>query len=179
MRSRIVALLVAVVAILLVGWAVEQSYLAPVRSGDERIAELAGQLAALQERELSARRKQAALTGTSAQPQADLVVRGDAGTAGAQFQEYARAAVAEADGLALSSQVIVAEVAEGYAKVSVLLRMRIAERQLLQFTRKVEIETPPIVFDSLEVRLMPMSPDSRTLDVTATLSRFYRGTDAR
>lgn len=179
MRSRIVVLLVAVVAILLVGWVVEQTYFAPVRIADDRIAELSEQLASLRTRELSARREQAALTGTPAQAQADLVVRGDAGTAEAQFQEYARAAVAEADGLALSSQVIVTEVAEGYAKVSVLLRMRIAERQLLEFTRKVEIETPPVVFDSLEVRLMPMSPDSRTLDVTATLSRFYGSTDAR
>lgn len=179
MRSRIVVLLVTVVAIVLVGWAVAQTYFAPLRIADDRIAELSTQLASLRERELSARREQAALARTPARTQADLVARGDAGTAGTQFQEYARAAVAASDGLALSSQVLITEIAEGYAKVSVLLRMRIAERQLLEFTRKVEIETPPVVFDSLEVRLMPMSPDSRTLDVTATLSRFYGATDAR
>ncbi|OEO31853.1 hypothetical protein VW23_014345 [Devosia insulae DS-56] len=179
MRNRIVLLLVVAVAVFLAGWAVERVYLAPGRAADERIADLSTQLAALRERELSARREQAALTGAPVQPQADLVARADSATAGTQFQEYARAAVAEADGLALSSQVLVSEVAEGYAKVSVLLRMRIAERQLLEFARQVETESPPIVFDSLELRLMPVSPDSRVLDVTATLGRFYGGADAR
>lgn len=178
MRSRIILLLVVVAAVFLAGWVVEHAYFAPVRVADERIAELSTQLAALRERELSARREQAALAGAPASPQTDLVGRADLATAGTQFQEYARAAVAQADGLALSSQLLVTEVAQGYAKVSVLLRMRIAERQLLQFVRKVETESPPIVFDSLELRLMPVSPDSRVLDVTATLGRFYGGADA-
>ncbi len=179
MRNRIVLLLVAAMAVFLAGWMVERLYLAPVRGADERIADLSTQLTALRSRELSARREQAALAGAPAKPQIDLVARADIGAAGTQFQEYARAAVAAADGLALSSQVVVTPIAEGYAKVSVLLRMRIAERQLLEFTRKVETEVPPVIFDSLEVRLMPVSPDSRVLDVTATLARFYGATDAR
>lgn len=179
MRNRIILLLFVVAAVSLAGWAVEHAYLAPTRVAGERIADLSTQLAALREREASARREQAALAGAPAQPRADLVERADIGAAAAQFQEYARAALAESDGLALSSQVMVSEITDGYSKVSVLLRMRIAEQQLLEFTRKVETQSPPIVFDSLEVRLMPVSPDTRVLDVTATLGRFYGGADAR
>jgi hypothetical protein len=178
MRNRIILLLCVVGAILVAGWAVEGAYPAPARVASERIADLSTQLTALRERELSARREQASLGRDPAQQQIDLVSRAEIGAAGTQFQEYARAAVAESDGLALSSQVLVTDIAEGYSKVSVLLRMRIAERQLLEFTRKVETQSPPIVFDSLEVRLLPMSPDSRVLDVTATLGRFYGGVDA-
>lgn len=179
MGKRFILPLVAIISALLLGWAVELVYLAPLRDADARIADLSTQLVALRERELSVRRERVSLAGTSGGAAGGLVARADVATAAAQFQEYARAAVAEADGVALSSQVLVAQVAESYSKVSVLLRMRIAERQLLQFVRKVEIEAPPVVFDSLELRLMPVSPDSRALDVTATLGRFYGDPDAR
>lgn len=179
MRNRLVLLFCVAGAILLAGWAIESAYLAPTRTASERVVDLSAQLTALRERELSARREQAALTSIPMQPLIDLVARTEIGAAGTQFQEYARAAVAESGGLALSSQVMVSDVAEDYSRASVFLRMRIAERELLEFIRKVETQSPPIVFESLEVRLMPVSPDTRVLDVTATLSRFYGGIDAR
>ncbi len=180
MRGSILLGLAIVVVLSLLYWSVDRFYLVPLATADQRIADLTGQLAALRERENLARTEQTSFGGGGPASASSLVERSpDSGAASSQLQEYARAAVAQSDGLAASSQVMVSEIGGGYSKVSVLLRLRIGEPQLLEFLRKVETRSPPVMFDSLEVRLVPTSPDSRPLDVTATLSGFHGNADAR
>lgn len=180
MRDRLILLVSCAALALLVYWGLDRIYFAPLQAADVRLAELSSQLDALKEREISARRDHAALRDVGALPKFSFVEReADIGAVTAQFQEYVRASVAEFGGTTASSQVMVAELDGGYSKISVLLRMRFAEWQLLEFARKVETDSPPVVFETLEVRSLPIAADSHPLDVTATLTGFYANADTR
>jgi hypothetical protein len=179
-RGRIILILSCVGITLLVYWGLDRIYFAPIEAAAQRAVDLSHQLATLRERELLAQRDQAALSGDEAPPQLSLVDGDlDIDAVTARFQEYARASVAQSGGLTISSQVTVAELTGGYSKVAVLLRMRFAERQLLAFARKIETDSPPVVFETLEIRPLPISADSHPLDVTATLTGFYGNADAQ
>lgn len=179
MRQHLIALFV-VSAIGFVGlWGLDALYLQPLRAADGRVDDLSQQLDALREREFVARGDLAALGGVEVATESHLVIAApDVSAATARFQEYARSAVAQMNGVTASSQVAVTDLAGGYSKVSVLLRMRFAEPQLLEFLRKVETDSPPVLVESLEVRPLPISGDPRSLDVVATLSGFYGGSGA-
>lgn len=180
MRGRIILVLSCVAIVLLAYWGLDRVYFAPLEAADRQVDDLSQQLDALRKREQLARRDRAALSGAEAPPQLSLVEGEiDVGAATARFQEYARASVAQSGGLTISSQVTVAELTGGYSKVSVLLRTRFAEQQLLEFARKIETNLPPVIFESLEIHPLPIPGDAHPLDVTATLSGFYGNADAR
>jgi hypothetical protein len=179
MRQRLIILAVVATIALLGFWTLDRLYVEPMRAAEVRVAELSEQLAALRERELAARKDRAELSDTERARHPNLAIAApDLATATARFQEYARASVAETGGVTASSQTAIAGLPGGYSKVSVLLRLRFAEAQLLEFARKIETDSPPVVIEALEVRPLPIAGDSRPLDVTATISGFYGGADA-
>jgi hypothetical protein len=77
--------------------------------------------------------------------------------------------VAESSGQPITSQTSVSELGGDYATASLLLRARFDEAGLLSFLRKLEGAMPVIFVEALEVQLLPVPGEAKSLDVTAHL----------
>lgn len=178
-RSRLTLLVIVAMIASLGYWAADGLYLTPSRLAQLRIAQLAEQLSDLERRRLQSTRDLAQWQQPSDAPSLILTdATSDVITATTRLQESSRNAAVAADGIVTSSQTIVSELPGGLSKLSVLLRMRFAESGLLGFFRQVESASPPLIVESLDVRPLPILGDARPLDVVATISGFYGGSDA-
>jgi hypothetical protein len=163
--AQVIALLTVAAAVY---WTVAFFYAAPRRDLDDRASALVDQLAELSRRGTDAKR---ALETPVSQVQMNLVTTADPAEAGATLQEQTRDAVAQVGGVTNSSQSANVDLGGGYTKLSVLLRARFDEGGLLAFLRRRESSRPAVYFESLEVHQQPLPGETRTLDVTATLSQ--------
>ena len=174
MRAGVAAILLVLLAIGVVGWWANITYFAPAQRAEERIAIQRDTL-------LELRTRQAAATEMLKQVSAPVVdlaliadlAPGGASAAAVRFQEETQKAIAAAGGLALSSQLVSGDLGGGYTKISLLLRARFDESEMLTFLRDRESSSPIILVDSLEVHSLPLPGDARPLDLTATLVRFH------